>query len=1092
MLSVFQRFRNSSTQPVQTRRTSPKEKKDLSSFFRHKILEEENRVNTTILIIGVDVSASMWNWRSDGEVIVRLNTIIQQIMLDEVSDVFIIPFGVRENRFRTQINEFPLMLDWYQVLTPVRFLELFESINNQSGRYRDACFYTGSTNTDKLVEGIEELHNRYPQRYFQLTLVSDGAFSDFNSRNDLITSFPRWRFTELQLLLCNNDITVVQERLGRNFSEVLQLSNTLLTFERMEYSFEQLLKRTPSFEEIEGFFLPFIVNGTGVYISMRNELMNMPYPIFRASLLEQHEWVPILRDLTRKIAVMFNDNPSQACRVASNRSFTFWWKILMKFFTDEMHEFNDEQIKRMRNKISNYQELRSFFQETRQTNILKLFKENFLDPLRDFMISEGFEILCINNNGYLFVGDITDLTNDKSRKNIGKLIAHLEFLGDMVHESEGVLVLTLDVLEEMNNGPDKEYVNQYISLLLNEILGLGDNVMISGVSLFLDILIILYSEEFYEDLGLKYNPIYQEHIKPIFVWWVSHQDHHKVNFDEEGNKNLQDLIGSGFFQTYLSLVIRDYPETCSEGFKTEFKNYMDAKAVATLIFNGKVNNYTDPLWVHLASFRQLVDQMMPFVLEYVRTTHMVGCPHSIKNHFWLFFLSETNLYHRDMLKFLLDNFVGFENVPEEEKKEKEEESVLEVGLGGMCGCCGCHLKNSLQAAVHNRTNNPNFVSDMHKHSVEKFECPGCKSKFSSEEERNEHILQGNEETGCFGGQTSEDQKLIREAIKRLFSSIIPMIEMFMRSKDLEWTAVFTLVDMFKTTKPVTKQEVAGQFNQFGYDISGKFGFGDKGTAQSCSIIQLDPLYAEQVVDLARWQQQQQMHRSILGYYSFASCYCCGSIINLVDIPCGHKLCRDCIVGYFKTFVDEQRDTLVFIKLPKCFCGAWFEPSILPPLLKQLCQEYSKDEMEQLFSNSIIGVCTCCGHIKGLQPRAGCGGDNTLQQNVCGDCILKDVRLEALITSPYNALVPTQCKNCGVMYDHGEEGYGGIACSHTTCHCGFEQCKCCGMVFVDEYGEEVNEVHYKFPSRVEYNGVIYWIYPPCFSHSHEENEEEENW
>lgn len=1086
MLSVFQQYR---TQPGQT---SSKETKNLSSFFLHRIPEQEDNQDNTILIIGVDVSASMWSWRSNGEVIVRLNTIIQQIVMDEVSDVYIIPFGVKKNRFQTQINEFPLMLDWYQVLTPDKFLELFETINNQNDRFRDFCFYTGATDTYKLVEGIEELHKRHPQKHFQLTLISDGEFSDFHIRNPLVTSFPSWRITELQLLLCNNDIQHVQQRLGRNFSEVLKLSNTLLTFERMDYSFEQLLKRTPSFKEIEGFFSPFIVNGTGVYLSMRNELMNMPYPVFRDSLHKQSEWVPILRDLTHKIAVMFFENPSQACRVASNKSFTFWWKILMKFFTDKMHEFYDEEIKMMKDQISNYTELRSFFQETRQTNILQLCKENFLNSLRDLMISKGVGILCIYNNGHYFDGNITDMMNDKSRRNIGKIIAFFEYLEEMVHESEGVLVLDPDVLEEMNNGPDRIYVNQYISLLLNEILGIGDSVMVSGVSLFLNILIILYSEEFYEDLGLKYNSIYQEHIKPIFVWWVSHHEHHKVDFDDKMNKSLQDFIGFGFFQTYLSLVIRDHPETCSDEFKKEFKDYMDAKAVTTLIFNGKVHNYTDPFWVHLAPFKQLVDQLMPFVLEYVRTTHSVGCPHSIMNNFWNFFLSETNLYHRDILKFLLDNFVGFENVPIEEKKEKDEETVLEAGLGGMCGCCGCHLKNSLQAASHNRANNPNFITDMHKHSVGKFECPGCKAKFQSEEERDEHILQGNEETGCFGGQTSEDQELIREAIKRLFSSIIPMIEMFMRSKQLEWVDVFTLVDMFKTTVPVAKQEVAGQFNQFGYDISSRFGFGQKSIAQSCSIIQLDDVYAEQVVQLAIFDQQQQMNQSIQGYYSFASCYCCGSIINLVDIACGHKLCRDCIDGYFGTFVAEQADTMVVIKLPKCFCGSWYEETILPSFLRRLIQEYPKDVIEQMFSDSIIGECTCCHRIKGLQPRAGCGGDNTLQQSVCGDCLLRDVRLKTLIASNYNAFHPTKCKGCGVMYDHGEKGYGGIACSHTTCHCGFEQCKCCGMVFVNEHGEEENEVHYKFPSRVEYNGTVYWIYPPCFSDSHEENEEEENW
>lgn len=1063
------------------------DKTDLTPFFM--TVEGDNGTMRPTLIV-LDVSGSMRTMTTVGlPVFKALYTFLFAINPNTWNLYRIGLFG---DRTRQAIDTF------FTVSGFLEYVERMEKMRNTR------VFWSTGTYTDLIVSHMDTMRTEFDDQTFDLVIIGDGGFSNWSSANVLVTSFPSFEVGEVKVLLCTNRIQYsyarVQQSISTSFADVLARMDTILSFEEFETANQ--LELLFDFPKIPGFYNPILGNGDALYIS--EDILTLPYAVFREGM-ENFPLAERVREATKKIARMFADNPAHASRVQENGVFIFWWKVLVKYFDDQYGYHYDDEMHQLRNVLTQLPALRDFFASSRETNLLKNLMENFINPLSNFMKEyeqkeDEKKFFFLKNDEYHFDGSVVDLLNASTQKSIGKLIAHFEFVSEMTNTDDGIFLLDVQTLEAMNQIKEyRPYVSQYISLIIGTILGLPLNQAVGGLSLFINVMVILSAENHYEDLCLKYNKEYNDFIRPLLVWFIEDSSHHKVDFDDNKNEMIQNMCSSAFFGMFFNEALETFPMICSDSFKEEWYKYQEAKALQLYISNGDVMNYQDEKWFLIPSFKNLVTSLQPFVEVYMRYTHTVSCPHSIKGNWWKFYTDGMNIYHKDIFKYLLQDYVGVFYDDDYEIGE----GIHTVGLNGMCGNCGLPFNNSLTCCRHVRTEKgkirqynalceeeeekiqfTDWIDDMHSHSCEKFECPGCKKKFSSMEDRDLHVLNGDEETGCYGGQPLIDQEIISEAIKRLMSEVIPPIEGWMHSKSLEWVQVFEIIDMIKNTEPVTKMQIASmdRILQTGYNIADRIKFGTTTSEEiklPSDFIHLDKKYLDFVLlQSKRWFRNEEKNKIRNAFY-LKTCQACCSLVNLVDVPCGHLMCRECAPRYMEEHVSQEMGTDVLKKPPTCYCGACFPSSIMTsPFLSELVDTFSVDQINEMHREGVVGRCVDCRCIKVLQQRGGCGGDNTLKENRCGECILLGIELASLIHSDRNALKPTQCKGCGSYYDHSIEGYGGVACSHTTCSCGHEQCKCCGMVFVDSRGFTVNPLHYKFPTRVEHNGQTYWIYPEC--------------
>ena len=188
--------------------------------------------------------------------------------------------------------------------------------------------------------------------------------------------------------------------------------------------------------------------------------------------------------------------------------------------------------------------------------------------------------------------------------------------------------------------------------------------------------------------------------------------------------------------------------------------------------------------------------------------------------------------------------------------------------------------------------------------------------------------------------------------------------------------------------------------------------------------------------------------------------------------------------------------LILLRIPRCWCG-----QVLPiDLVAAHCKEYGRCAKQigsyfvELFETAVIGACPICNKWRRLLDRDGpCTAAGEIDFDIyrmaegmtCASCT-KSARVEPndMLASHMvnrNPLFPTACQGCDAMYVHDDE-HGNAYCSHTTCQCGYQQCKVCLATFVDTDGVMVKMPHYSFPRReVVAGSTVCWYPAECTDH-----------
>lgn len=166
------------------------------------------------------------------------------------------------------------------------------------------------------------------------------------------------------------------------------------------------------------------------------------------------------------------------------------------------------------------------------------------------------------------------------------------------------------------------------------------------------------------------------------------------------------------------------------------------------------------------------------------------------------------------------------------------------------------------------------------------------------------------------------------------------------------------------------------------------------------------------------------------------------------------------------------------KIPKCYCGHHIRDTDIATR----CNEYGNllknmPDFKKYFKEYYIGRASCCKKWGIIQAKS-CGAELNIDE--CQKCWIKNTQkkeedMPEEHKNNRNPFYPTECQGCGILYTHGDEKRRP-ECSHTTCICGYQQCKVCLMTFYKD-GESVNTVHYSYIQRtVLSNGDVVQWYP----------------
>lgn len=471
--------------------------------------------------------------------------------------------------------------------------------------------------------------------------------------------------------------------------------------------------------------------------------------------------------------------------------------------------------------------------------------------------------------------------------------------------------------------------------------------------------------------------------------------------------------------------------------------------------------------------------------------------------------------------------------------DENKEVALSSKECGFC-CIPCSdVKNHVKDMVKftKQKHFKAFVPCMHDRSNQEgnFYCVACKETFPNISQRTTHLKST---TGtCRRGQTENMRKAHLVSVSGFVKVLWKLTKKLIESEAQEHNATLTF-EMIKDihsqpTEYVSTQELASQdevIRSLGKVVVRALETGGKLTVfQVCSTVEekedaefpeadssglpsssqpqkqeqeessdekknqaveMDPVYLEKVLATAQRQTTDRINNEVNSLKSLNTCFACmEKVAGAGPLQCGHALCGPCLHNLCQV-VEEQGGTQVLTRIPRCWCG------IVLPLhnVSSHCVEYGRcakqlgPKFTQLHTTAVLGICTKCNQWTALRARGGaCGAageaEPAVHTPICGQCMKH--QSEAIETygediprshqSDCNPLCPTTCKGCGKKYVHQDE-YGNPNCSHSTCPCGHEQCKVCGMTFVDSQGNFKNDYHNSYVTEQIVDGKTVWWYP----------------
>lgn len=648
----------------------------------------------------------------------------------------------------------------------------------------------------------------------------------------------------------------------------------------------------------------------------------------------------------------------------------------------------------------------------------------------------------------------------------------------------------------------------YISLLVSGVLGVM-NERLNGF-LLLRLVLHLMSGPFRRG-GSPIAEIFTQYLAGNHrVFWLKTADGLGKASDE-----ILNYLGEASTFALLSWGVHEFPSLASEEFKTFLLMIQQGRAFASVVKSGGIMNHQSSSWrTDLIEHQRVLDflaclELIEIWKKFQFEAHRVDLPPTgggIRK--WL--SDGLRPEDKEVFDFFLSVLGG-------ETKEALRVTDAAALSSTMCSFC-CMSTTSIHQHVADMADlvalsdptTRKWDPKLHSGSQLKLTCPACGCIFSSPEERNAHMQSSSE--FCTRGQLIADRALHL----RVVNDFVAALKTLMSEESMTLSHILR----FKAATPKAKMEallLEPQVQDFlGKSVISTLAFGahvtpieiarNARTVDAGGVIlipnrevlaTIDPGYLKEVLAAIPERVRQETDARIADLHKITQCFVCFSdLAGCEPQACGHVICNTCFNGVCKASIGRSPNGIKYLlSMPRCWCGYKYPLESTAPR----CRDLAKVARFSDEGNRIL-KCTGC-RVWWPFPHGDCVAANDEVPPLpihCGKCAAKVVRpIIAVIEMPEshrvsrNPLFPSTCKSCGLGYIHDANGYSG--CSHTTCSCGHEQCKVCGMVFFAN-GVRQNPTHYSFPVETEVDGeTVHWYPERCHHHDDDDDvEEHDDW
>ena len=871
--------------------------------------------------------------------------------------------------------------------------------------------HVATTCTDPYVI-TERLRVAPSGNKISVTILSDG---EFDSSTSLVNSirYNEHKIASLTLVIVGSTDTNVQrvkDKLSSLFAKGLEdtsLTVTIVTYS--ESALETALQISSPPTPPPG-FLPPQSDGAKDWVTFSAKtLANVSDDVLNASLRRAPP--ELIERMTRVFAALGTSltHVGQVSRLAGNEFLQIIWRVLKALHRVTRSKVLGDVIDAVTRKGSSTPALSELLQGSKVTNV-HLALTNLLYAYAASIGGTVVRRLGINKDPTV---DTKTINSAPTPKNVAAVIGSML----LVRESDSDSALDNSALNHCPLLPltvaatftNKEFA-AYVSLLFAVITGTPMH-QVSGLTLLVWVVLTLTLTEPDSPLSEGANPLFDERIKPLLVYYAC--GHHAVNLNPVAiSPETANLLGDPTIAAVIEVGARHMDGMCAGKFLDLMTHASRAQELTKLVKVGIAHHTADD-WeqkVRAAHFLRGA-QLTAAYLDFVNDTHseyrcFVRTPISgggIRNHLAEYARltpSETRIFFATMD--IVAGICPLATTIESTTSETQEQIMMASDMytrldNSCCGYCAtvtANVKHHCRSVQSNAelVGASDFIDNYHKDSqrLDKIYCVACGAVFKNRLERNAHM--NAKEGDCRRSQTSETRESHARLVKILVQAWVAAYNAFLFREESLGTPM-TLDALLRCATPPPNISIATvvacpRVRDFLGPAATLLDAGFPVTVASVALAIVAPAVvapppttiADTYVDYLIGEVATKIDANSKTIYrdlcKSNSCYCCNSeFAGSSRFTCGHYLCSGCAHEWCKTSIVEFGDhALKFVKRPTCFCGACLPPKLVASAVPSYaaCISSVPDLKDRISTHHVIR-CNSCKKWSANQPLVS-GGD----------------------------------------------------------------------------------------------------------------------